>query len=77
MHTDRLRWLVNERKHLTIDGAAEIAKAADAILADIERLRSALIRIADVSFEVDDALGSCIKIAQDALAENKTRGHSR
>lgn len=31
------------------------------------RLRSALVQIADVSFEADDALGACIRIAEKAL----------
>lgn len=35
---DRLRWLVLEQKHLTLDGAVEIAKAAPDLLAEIERL---------------------------------------
>lgn len=39
---DRLRWLVREHKHLTLDGASEIAKAAPDMLAEIERLRVAL-----------------------------------
>lgn len=34
----RLRWLVRERKYLTLDGAAEIARAAPDLLAEIERL---------------------------------------
>ncbi len=33
------------------------------------KMRSALVRIADISFEVEDALGSCIKIAAEALSQ--------
>jgi hypothetical protein len=33
---DRLRWLVRERKHLTLDGAVEIAKAAPDLLREME-----------------------------------------
>lgn len=37
---DRLRWLVREGKHLTLDGAVEIAKASPDLLREIERLRA-------------------------------------
>lgn len=36
MQIDRLRWLVKNNKYLTIDGAAEIAKAAPSILRALE-----------------------------------------
>jgi hypothetical protein len=38
MDIDRLRWLVREGKHLTIDGAVEIAKAAPDLLFQMEAL---------------------------------------
>lgn len=41
MHIDRLRWLVQEGKHLTLEGAAEIAKAAPSILYEWEAVHSA------------------------------------
>lgn len=41
MDADRLRWLIHHGKHLTLDGAAEIARAAPAILAEIDRLTRA------------------------------------
>lgn len=41
---------------------------ASTLAAENDRLRSALIQIEDVSFESDDALGTCIKIAQRALS---------
>jgi hypothetical protein len=44
----------------------------DELEADNKRLRSALIQIEDVSFECDDALGACIRIARSALAVKKT-----
>lgn len=39
---DRLRWLVQERKHMTLYGAVEIAKGAPDLLKEIERLQSML-----------------------------------
>lgn len=39
MSVDRLRWLVHYKKHLTLAGAVEIAKAAPDLLALIERLQ--------------------------------------
>jgi hypothetical protein len=38
MHVDRLRWLVENKRHYAIDGAGEIARAAPELLAEIERL---------------------------------------
>lgn len=40
MHVDRLRWLVREKKHLTLDGAVEIAKAAPSLLEQLGNLQA-------------------------------------
>jgi hypothetical protein len=55
MNVDRLRWLINHGEHVSLDGAAEIAKAAPELLAELERLgapgkthkRWAVIQLAD------------------------------
>ncbi len=43
MDEDRLRWLVIEHKHMTLEGASEIAKNAPALLRLIEQ-QSSLLR---------------------------------
>lgn len=57
---DRLRWLVRERKYLTLDGAVEIAKAAPDLLAEIERLGSEVRKLRDVlTWSNDNCPGKC------------------
>lgn len=54
MHIDRLRWLVRENKHLTLEGAVEIAKAAPALLHEMEALERAWKKArSDASYHCD------------------------
>ncbi len=54
MHVDRLRRLVKEGRHLTLDGAVEIAKAAPELLREMEALERAWKKArSDASYHCD------------------------